>query len=355
MTRSRRIFSPEALRNKESALARKDNRVAQKNSDGRRGLGVIRDSEYEILDQLHKTPARISLLSLLINSESHHELLLKILNEAYVPQDIIPAKFEGIINNIIVSRHPSFSKEEVPDEGKNHNQSLHIAVKCGNYMIAKVLIDNGSSLNVMPKTMLDKLYSLSAILRNSPVVIKAFDGSKREVMGKITLPICIGPTTFDITFQVIDIWPAYSCLLGRPLIHAARAVYSSLHQKVKFIADEQLVNIMGEKEIMVSTPFLMEYIEEDEEALETSFQALEIVGTTSIEIGWGDIKPSKATIMATKVLITNGFKLGKGLGRRLDRMANRVAIQENPRWDGRSKASNRQGLVSTAASLVGAS
>ncbi|RDY10524.1 hypothetical protein CR513_04949, partial [Mucuna pruriens] len=79
---------------------------------------------------------------------------------------------------------------------------------------------------------------------------------------------------------------------------------------------------MGEKEIMVSTPFPTEYVEEDEEALETSFQALEIVGTTNIKIGKGDINPSKAAIMAAKVLITNGFEPGKGLGRRLNGMAN---------------------------------
>ncbi|RDX72859.1 hypothetical protein CR513_47603, partial [Mucuna pruriens] len=155
-------------------------------------------------------------LKLLINSESHWELLLKMLNEAHVPQDITLSKFGGIINNIIVSCHLSFSEEEVLDEGKNHNQPLHIAVKCGNYMIERVLIDNRSLLNIMPKTTLDKLYFPGAILRNSPVVVKAFDSSKREVMGKITLPICIGPTTFDITFQVMDIWPAYSYLLANP-------------------------------------------------------------------------------------------------------------------------------------------
>ncbi|RDY00803.1 hypothetical protein CR513_15956, partial [Mucuna pruriens] len=135
-----------------------------------------------------------------IRHRNHRELLLKILNEAHVPQDITPAKFGGIINNITTSRHLSFFEEEVPFEGKCHNQPLHIAVRCRNYMIARVLIDNGSSLNVMPKTTLDKLYSPGTILRNSPVVVRAFDGSKREVMGEITLPICIGPTTFNITF-----------------------------------------------------------------------------------------------------------------------------------------------------------
>ncbi|RDY00952.1 hypothetical protein CR513_15799, partial [Mucuna pruriens] len=168
--------------------------------EAREFLKVIQHSEYKMLDQLHKTPTHISLLLLLINSESHRELLLKMMNEAHVHQDIMPTKFRGIINNITMSSHLSFSEEEVPNEGKNHNQPLHIAVKCGNYMIARVLIDNRSSLNVMPKTTLDKLYCPGAILRNSPVMVRAFDISKGEVMGEITLPILIGPKTFDITF-----------------------------------------------------------------------------------------------------------------------------------------------------------
>ncbi|RDX80081.1 hypothetical protein CR513_39407, partial [Mucuna pruriens] len=104
------------------------------------------------------------------------------------------------LNTLLSSYHLSFSEEEVLDEGRNHNQLLHIVVKCGNYMIARVLIDNKSSLNVMPKTTLDKLHYPSTVLRNSQVVVRAFDGSKREVMGEITPPIRIGPTTFDITF-----------------------------------------------------------------------------------------------------------------------------------------------------------
>ena len=45
----------------------------------------------------------------------------------------------------------------------------------------------------------------------------------------------IGPETFLITFQVMDIDASYSCLLGRPWIHEADAVTSTLHQKMKFV------------------------------------------------------------------------------------------------------------------------
>ncbi|RDX61859.1 hypothetical protein CR513_59868, partial [Mucuna pruriens] len=148
-------------------------------------------------------------------------------------------------------------------------------------------------------------------------------------MGKITLPIRIGPTTFDSTFQVIDIRPAYNCLLGRPWIHVTDAIPSSLHQKVKFIADQQLISVMGEKELMISTPLPTKYVKGDEKALETSFQALEIVGTTNAKVEEGGSKLSRAMIMAVKVLIRNGFQPNKGLGKELDNIAELVVLQEN--------------------------
>ncbi|RDX70658.1 hypothetical protein CR513_50083, partial [Mucuna pruriens] len=210
--------------NKDLASERKDKAVEWPRKIVMEGeatefLKLIHHSEYKILDQMHKTLARVLHLSLLINSEGHCNLLFKVLNDAHVAQDIIPEKFMGIINNITTSRNLSFSEDEVPIEGRSHNQLLHIMVKYGNYMIARVLIDNGSSLNILPKATLEKLYSIGSTLRTSSVVVRAFDGSKQEVMGEIILPIHIGPTTFVITFQVIDIQPAYSCFLGRPWIH----------------------------------------------------------------------------------------------------------------------------------------
>jgi len=47
------------------------------------------------------------------------------------------------------------------------------------HFISRVLIDNGSSLNVMPKTTLNKLPNDGIHLRPSTMVVRAFDGSKR--------------------------------------------------------------------------------------------------------------------------------------------------------------------------------
>ena len=82
---------------------------------------------------------------------------MKILSGAHVAKDISVEKFGGIVSNITANNYLTFTEEEMPVEGRGHNKALHISVKCANHVVAKVLIDNGSSLNVMPKTTLDKL------------------------------------------------------------------------------------------------------------------------------------------------------------------------------------------------------
>ena len=103
--------------------------------------------------------------------------------------------------------------------------------------MAKVLIDNGSSLNIMPKATLDKLPFNASHLRSSSMVVRAFDDSRQDVRGEIDLPIQIGPHVCQITFQVIDINPAYNCLLGQPWIHSVGVVPSTLYQKLKFMVE----------------------------------------------------------------------------------------------------------------------
>ncbi|RDX88295.1 hypothetical protein CR513_30134, partial [Mucuna pruriens] len=93
---------------------------------------------------------------------------------------------------------------------------------------------------------------------------------------------------------------------------------------------------IGEKKLMINTPLPMEYVEEDEEALKASFQALEIVGTSGAESKGGSLKPSKAAIMVAKVLIGHNYQPGKGLGKDSEGIVEPVRLQENPRRSGLS-------------------
>lgn len=51
-------------------------------------IKTLKMSEYSVMEQLKKLPAQISIMSLLLSTETHRNLLLKFLNEFYVPEGI---------------------------------------------------------------------------------------------------------------------------------------------------------------------------------------------------------------------------------------------------------------------------
>jgi hypothetical protein len=175
-----------------------------------------------------------------------------VLEHAYVEHEIIVDQFDHIVANITSCNNMSFCDEELPEEGRSHNLALHISLNSKEDAMSNVLVEIGSSLNVLPKSTLSRLSYQGAPMRYSGVVLKAFDGSRKTVIGEVNLPIKIGPSNFQINFQVMDIHPAYSYLLGRPWIHEAEAVTSTLHQNLKFVKNDKLVVIGGEKALLVS-------------------------------------------------------------------------------------------------------
>ncbi|PKI73139.1 hypothetical protein CRG98_006481 [Punica granatum] len=60
--------------------------------------------------------------------------------------------------------------------------------------------------------------------------------------------------------QVLDIPNAFSLLLGRPWIHSAGAVPSTLHQKLKFIMEERLITVKGEEDYAIYKETAVPYI-----------------------------------------------------------------------------------------------
>ncbi|XP_050919089.1 uncharacterized protein LOC127136591 [Lathyrus oleraceus] len=242
-------------------------------------LRIIKKSDYLVVDQLNQTPSKISMLSLLMCSEADKDALVKFLRTAHVPQDISVCEFEGVVNNIVTSLSLGFGDEELPAEGRNHNKALHIFIECVDTVLSRVFVDTGSSVNVMPKSSFAKLTVEGLVMKPSELIVRAFDGTRRTVIGEVNLHMNISPHTFFITFFVMHIYSAYSCLLGRPWIHSVGAVTSTLHQKLKFLADDKLVIVEGEEDIMDES--------KDDESLMASLKdALTIIKDGHPQ-GWG--------------------------------------------------------------------
>lgn len=134
-----------------------------------------------------------------------------------------------------------------------------------------MLVDTGSSLNVLPKVALMKIDYAGVELCLSDLIVRVFDGSRRAMFGEVDLPIKIGPQMFVTMFFVMDIKPSYCFFLSRPWIHGAGAVTSTLHQKMKFAVDGKVITIYGEEEYMVSHLASLCYVEVEGEFHETPF------------------------------------------------------------------------------------
>ncbi|KAA0045605.1 Gag-pro-like protein [Cucumis melo var. makuwa] len=79
--------------------------------------------------------------------------------------------------------------EEIFPEGTGHTKALHISVKCKDQYVARVLVDNGLSLNIMSRSTLMKLLIDPSYLRPSTMVVRAFDCARRELSTGTTLDL----------------------------------------------------------------------------------------------------------------------------------------------------------------------
>ncbi|KAL4332892.1 hypothetical protein GQ457_07G009110 [Hibiscus cannabinus] len=304
-----------------------------KEEEAREFLKFIKHSEYNVVEQLHKQPARISVLTLLLSSELHRNALLRVLNQTFVPNDVSVEKLDRLVNNLHADNFISFSEDEIPPDGVGSTKALHITTHCNGHILPHVLVDNGSALNVMPMTTLNRLPIDKSHMRPCHTSVRAFDGTRREVMGKIDVPLLIGPATYNVEFVIMDIIPAYNCLLGRPWIHAAGAVPSTLHQKLKFVIEGRLVSVGAEEDIIASMSTEAPYIDIDENALECTFRSLEFVNATFVAERRKIPKPklSRNTMMGVKLTVGKGARSGKGLGKFLQGMCS--ALQPTMKYD----------------------
>ncbi|XP_070039147.1 uncharacterized protein [Nicotiana tomentosiformis] len=202
----------------------------------------------------------------------------------------------------------SFSRNDLPPEGDAHNKALHLTVKCEGYYVKRIMLDGGSGVDICPLSTLKMMEIGIERIKPNNVCVRAFDGVKRDTIRDISLILTIGPVDFEVTFQVLDMDTPYNFLLGRPWIHAAGAVPSTLHQMVKFEHENQEIVVHGEDEQSIYKDPSVPYLEARDGSKHIIYQAFEIVLADQCKEGTPCPQPclSSASIMVTSKMIKHG-------------------------------------------------
>ncbi|XP_019244288.1 PREDICTED: uncharacterized protein LOC109224158 [Nicotiana attenuata] len=305
LTRSGRCCTPEELR-KAKPFKNSPIPVNQPvtEEEAEEFLRKMKVQDYSIVEQLRKTPAQISLLSLLIHSDEHSRALMKILNEAHVPDKITMNHLEKIANKIFEATGITFSDDELPLEGTEHNRALYLIVKCEDSVVSRVLVDNGSSANICPLSTLPKLKIDTERIHKNSICVRGFDGGGKDSVGDIMLELTIGPVEFTMEFQVLD-WPSPTIYCwADPGYMSPSCAYND-----------------------TSVPF----IEAEDDKGPWVYQTFETVSVEKILEGKfiPSPKQASASVMVANEMLKNGFLPGKGLGSSLQGIVHPVCLRES--------------------------
>ena len=139
----------------------------------------------------------------------------------------------------------SFSEADKQGTIQPHDDALVVTLGIGGYDVRRVMKDQGSAAEIMYPDLFKglglKLEDLSTY--SSPLV--SFEGKMVVPRGQIRLPVQTRLDVVEVDFIVVDAFYPYTAIMGRPWLHSLGAVSSTLHQKVKYPSEGQVLEIVG--------------------------------------------------------------------------------------------------------------
>ena len=120
-----------------------------------------------------------------------------------------------------------------------------VTLRIGGYDIKRVIVDQGSAAKIMYPDLYKELGLKPEDLTTYSSPLVSFKGKMVVLRGQIRLPVQVGADVIEVDFIVVDTFSLYMTIIGRPWLHSLGAVSSTLHQKVKYLSEGQVLEIVG--------------------------------------------------------------------------------------------------------------
>ena len=125
-----------------------------------------------------------------------------------------------------------FSDEDKIGTIQPHDDALVITLRIKGYDVKKVMVDQGSAVEIMYPNLYKGLNLKAEDLTpySSPLV--SFEGRIIIPTGQIRLPVQTGSEMVEVDFIVVDAYSPYTAIVARPWLYTLGVVSSTLHQKL---------------------------------------------------------------------------------------------------------------------------
>ena len=135
-----------------------------------------------------------------------------------------------------------------------HDDPLVIRDVVANKTIHRILVDNGSSVDIIFASAFDKMGIEREKLEPVNAHLWGFSRERVLPLGSIQLVLTFGDppcqATTTVRFLIVDAPLAYNMLLGRPSLNAIRAIPFAYHMVIKFPSANGVGMVRGDQRIV---------------------------------------------------------------------------------------------------------
>ncbi|XP_025636025.1 uncharacterized protein [Arachis hypogaea] len=147
----------------------------------------------------------------------------------------------------------TFNQTDICSAVPNSDDPVVISIQAGDLLVRKVLLDPGSSADVLFYSTFLKMNLSEKLIQPSSGELVGFSGERVPIKGYIWLRTTMGNNplskTLDVQYLIVDCPSPYNIILGRPALNMFRAVISTYHLCVKFQAqDSKIVTIHSDRQ-----------------------------------------------------------------------------------------------------------
>ena len=143
-----------------------------------------------------------------------------------------------------------FSKEDAKGVKQPHDDPLVIMIMIEGFNIRRVLVDNGSSTDIIYLSAFQPFKVDPKKLRLFESPLFSFSGDKVYPRGRVTLTVTAGSHPLQVTnkhnFLVVDSPSSYNVIIGQPTFNRWKAATSIYCLKVKFPTEQGVGEIRGD-------------------------------------------------------------------------------------------------------------
>ncbi|XP_008224438.1 PREDICTED: uncharacterized protein LOC103324173 [Prunus mume] len=143
----------------------------------------------------------------------------------------------------------SFTQKDMERTEFPHNDELVVTLRITNSMVKRVMIDGGSNADVLFWSTFQRMKLDEREIQPNPTRIYAFEGTKAQPIGDVTLPVIAAGKTLLVTFVVVDAPSSYNAIMGRNWIHRMDGEASTRCQVMRCISEDgrTTVDIKGDQ------------------------------------------------------------------------------------------------------------